>query len=116
MFLFRQEVHAFLVDLGVERRFILESRQQFFHGPWIKQRSRKAVLSGLASFLEHVDIFFRELCLRTPRIVSVDQLGQSKSARHASGAAADNHDIGWHLGVFDVRKGLTEDQHLALSL
>ena len=54
----RQEVNRFLVNYGVERGFVFESRQKFLHGARIEERAGKAVLSGLARFFEHVDIFF----------------------------------------------------------
>ena len=59
-----QEVNAFFVDLGVERRFLLKTWQQFAHGARIEQGAGKAVLADLARLLEHVDIFFAELASR----------------------------------------------------
>jgi hypothetical protein len=113
MLLLRQEVHAFVMDLGVERRFGRESRQQLFHGSRIEQRPRKAVLSCFARFFEHVNVFFGELCLWMPRIVSVNQLRQSKRACHARRTAADDDYIGRHLGMYDVGERLAENQHSA---
>ncbi len=107
----RQEVNGFLVDLGVERRFAFESRQKLFHGARIEQRAGKAVLSGLARFFKHVDIFFAELGFGMARVVIVDQLRKPQRAGHARGPAADDDDIGGHFRMLDVGKRLAEDQH-----
>ncbi len=53
----RQEVNSIFVDHRVERSFVFESGQKFFHGARIEERARKAVLSSFARFFEHVDIF-----------------------------------------------------------
>ncbi len=110
MFLFRQEVHAFLVNHGIERGFTLESRQQLLHRSRIEQCAGQAVLSGLASLLEHVNIFFRELRLGMPPIVIVDQLRKPKRTGHASRTATDNDYVGGHFGMFDVGERFAKDQ------
>jgi len=85
VFFFRQEVHAFLVDLGVEwglRFQILAATPS-----WIWDRAgplRGSADPPRAPSRAH-RYFLRELCLRMPRIVSVDQLGQSQSTRHPAG-------------------------------
>ena len=77
----RQEVNAFLVDFGVERGFAFESRQQFFHGARIEERTGQTVLSGFARFFEHVDIFFAEQGFGMAVVVLVDQAAKAAARR-----------------------------------
>ncbi len=99
------------MDLGVERSFTFESRQQFFHGARIEERAGKAMLSGLARFFEHVDILFAEQSFGMARVVIVDQLRKPQCAGHARWPTADDDDIGRHLGMLDIGERLAEDQH-----
>src|ERR1700733_11137225 len=112
----RQKVYRFFVHHGVQRSFVLESRQQFLHRPRVEKRTRKTMLSGLTRFLKHVDIFFAERGFRMARVVIVDQLRKPQRGGHARRPTADDNNISRHLGMLNVGEGLAEDQHLAVGL
>ena len=101
-----KEVNRLFRDRCLDRRFFLESRKKFAHGAGIKQRAREAMLADLAGLLEHVDILFAELRVGMARVVLIDELREAKSTRHAGRAAANDDDVGRHLGAFDVGSGL----------
>ena len=104
-----EEVNRLFRDCCLDRRFLLESREQFAHGAGIEQRAGKAVLADLAGLFEHVDIFFTELRIGMARVVLIDQLRKPQGAGHASRAAANDDHIGRHLRTFDVRQRLAEN-------
>ena len=104
-----EEVNRLFRDLGVERRFLLESGKQFAHGAGIEQRAGKAVLADLARLLEHVDVFFAELRVGIVGVVLIDELREPQGASHASRAAADDDHVGGHLRAFDVFERFAEN-------
>ena len=104
-----QEVNRFFRDFGVDRRFLLESGKQFAHGAGIEQRPGKTVLADLASLLEHVDIFFAELRIGMLGVVLIDELREPQRTSHACRPAADDDDIGGHLGAFNASEGFAEN-------
>ena len=106
-----QKIDSFFRDLGVERSFFLEPWKKLAHGPRVKQRAREAVLANLASFFEHVDVFFAELRVWMGSIMCIDKLRQTQRARHAGRPAADNDYVSRHLGALDTFDRFAEDQH-----
>ena len=86
-----------------------KSGKQFAHGARIEQRAGEAVLADLARLFEDVNIFFAELRVGILRIVLIDELREPQSTRHARRTAADDDNIGGHLGTFDVRERFAEN-------
>ncbi len=106
-----EKVDRLFRHFGIERRVLLEIRQQFGNRARIEQRTRQAVLSHLARLLKHVDIFFAELRVGMGGIVRVDQLRESQRTSHARRPAADNDHIGRHLRTLHTFDRFAEDQH-----
>jgi hypothetical protein len=70
------------------------------------------MLASLARFLQHVNIFFIQLRFGMTRVVRINELRQPERAGHASRAASDDHYVGRHLRMINVRKRLAEaDRH-----
>ncbi len=106
-----QEVDRLFRHLGIDRRFALESGQQFPHRPRIQQRSRQAMLPHLPRFLENVDVLFRHLRVRMVPVVLVNKLREPQRACHSRRASADNHNIGLHLRAVDSFQGFAKSDH-----
>ena len=53
-------VDRFFGDRRIQRRFLLEIRQQFAHGARIEQRAGEAVRADFARLLQDVDVFLGE--------------------------------------------------------
>ena len=104
-----EKVNRLFRDFGIERSFLLETGKQFAHGAGIEQCAGEAVLADLAGLLEDVNIFFAELRVGILRVVMIDELREPQSTRHASWPAADDDDIGGHLGTFDVGERFAEN-------
>jgi len=69
------------------------------------------MLTDLAGLLEQVYVFFAKLRTGIPLVVLVNELRETNGASHARGAAADDDDIGGHLGAIDAFKRFAENQH-----
>ena len=94
----REEVNRFLRDFGVERRFFLESRQQFAHGTRVEQRARQTMLPDLRAPSRARRYFPCSSCdVRILGVVRVDQLREAQRTGHARGPSADDDNIGLHL-------------------
>ena len=58
----------------------------------------------------------RELRVGILGVVLVDELREAQGASHAGRTAADDDDVGLHLGAVDAFEGFAENQHFAAAL
>jgi len=63
--------------------------------------------ADFAAFFEDVDIFGGELGFGAGVVVFLDEIGEMQGAGEASGACADNQDIGFELFALDCH-GLSQ--------
>src|SRR5215468_11144161 len=74
------------------------------------------MLTDFARFFENIDILFAELRARILCIVLVDELRKAQRTSHSSRPAANDDDVGVHLGAGNVLERFTEDEHLKISV
>src|SRR5579885_3196703 len=108
---FAEEIDGLLQDLGIERRFLFESRKKLPHGARVEQSSGEAVLADFAGLFEHVDVVFGKLRIGMAGVMLVYQLSQAQRAGHPCRASADDDNVGFHLRAFDSFERFAEDNH-----
>src|SRR6478736_5207757 len=74
------------------------------------------MLAEFAGLLQNVDVFLAQRRFRIAAIVAIDQLRKTQRAGEASGAAANNGYVRFHLRTLNTFKRFAESDHLALSI
>ena len=69
------------------------------------------MLADLTSFFEDVDVLLAELRVGIAGVVLVDELRETQSTGHAGGPAADDDNVGGHLGAVDAFERFAKDKH-----
>ena len=98
---FGEVVSGVTGDGRIERRGFQEIGDQFGDAARVHDRAGKLVRAEFASFLEHVDIFGGERGSLARGGVLLNQVGEVQRAGEASGACADDEDVGFELFAFD---------------
>ena len=69
------------------------------------------MLPGLTGLFEDIDVVLAERSLRMVEVVLVDELRQAQRTGQSGRAAADDDNVGFHLGAVNVFEGLAEMDH-----